>query len=95
MATAWEYRRARAVATEGPENRQGRARRVQEGAEEKWLVVLNELGADGWELIKETFEHEESPDPFGQGWAAYLGTFKRPALMSQSKSAAISSSDQM
>lgn len=78
MAVAWEYRRARAVASEGPENRQGQARRVQEAAEEKWLVILNELGAQGWELIKETFEWEPSSDPFGEGWAAYLGTFKRP-----------------
>lgn len=60
------------VAERGPENAQAQA---ADAIHTRWIDLLNDRGAEGWELVSERFEGGKSGGLF---FAAYNGTMKRP-----------------
>lgn len=74
--TEWEYTR---VFAEGSRTQYDGGRGPMEAkseAIENWFALLNQCGADGWELIVERYQ---AGGDSGSGyWATYAGTMKRP-----------------
>lgn len=71
----WEYQRAVTNVMDGPHERRK--------AGEAWVQMLNELGADGWELVPEHFLTGSVGGAAGfepKYWAQYVGTLKRPIV---------------
>ena len=62
--TRWEYTQA-TVRVDGVSS---------EPIASQWYELLNQLGAEGWELVSERYYWEG-----GTGHAAYDGTMKRPS----------------
>jgi hypothetical protein len=73
MATAWEYRRVGIYVTEARQLEPGYDLKGQ--AEAGWVGKLNEMGAEGWELISEHFAAGGHPNNL---WVEYRGVMKRP-----------------
>jgi hypothetical protein len=47
----------------------------QKQAAERWYALLNQRGAEGWELVVERYAHGgDHATPY---WAQYAGTMKR------------------
>jgi hypothetical protein len=71
VATEWEYRRVRALASAAVEGG-GDMRGL---AESRWAEKIAEAGATGWELVSETLSSGGSD---GSWWVELSGTLKRP-----------------
>ncbi len=76
MPLAWEYIRVFAGG-EWPDYDGGQGpRESQTQAAERWYALLNQKGAEGWELVTERYSSGGSSTlpPY---WAQYVGTMKR------------------
>lgn len=73
MPTAWEYREVSAYASL---SELGTPEHVSAAISKQWLSTLNELGAEGWELVSEI--HKGPRDRGEMYWSARHGTMKRP-----------------
>ncbi len=73
MTTQWEYRIETVTQQPQPKAHPGPIRReppeARPEAWELWLARLNELGAEGWELVTERRSEDGT---------SFEGTFKRP-----------------
>jgi hypothetical protein len=75
MPREWEYIRVFA-AGEWPDYDGGKGpRESQSQAAERWYELLNQRGAEGWELVSE--RHAFGGDHLQPYWAQYAGTMKR------------------
>jgi len=75
MSHEWEYSRVFAEGTwPDYDGGQGPAESQRQAAE-KWYALLNERGAEGWELVVE--RHARGGDHANPYWAQYVGTMKR------------------
>ena len=50
----------------------------QKQAAERWFDLLNERGAEGWELVVERHKFGGESTSVNGYWAQYSGTMKRP-----------------
>lgn len=72
--TAWQYQR---VSTGIAERTASQHQRAAEQVHDDWINLLNERGAEGWELVTESYTTEK--DHTGNlFFANYNGTMKRP-----------------
>jgi hypothetical protein len=74
LVSLWEYRSIGAYASRGDH---GTAEAFAKALNDQWLSKLNELGAEGWELVSEI--HQTARDPREPHWVMRIGTMKRPS----------------
>jgi hypothetical protein len=75
VATAWEYLR---VVAHGSTREKGLTRsEMARQTSAKWETLINERGAEGWELVS---EHIAGEDWASGAWMEITGTMKRPNL---------------
>lgn len=75
--TKWQYTRIVASASRDMP-RTGDSAAVDQEAMKSWLDQLNQRGAEGWELVSESFTTGGSDTGMSSVWAQFVGTLKRP-----------------
>jgi hypothetical protein len=70
----WEYQR---VSSSIAERMESQHQQAAEKIHDDWINLLNERGAEGWELVTEHFTSRKDPSS-GIFFASYGGTVKRP-----------------